>query len=51
MQCREFEAASPHLRGKGLLWFMPFLDPTHVGAYDTGLLFNAMPCEWLSLAG
>jgi len=34
---RGFEAASPQiLRGKGLSWFIPSPDPTHVGASGTG---------------
>ncbi|ONM05598.1 putative protein arginine N-methyltransferase 6 [Zea mays] len=29
-----FEVTSPHFRGKSLPWFIPFRDPTHVGASD-----------------
>jgi hypothetical protein len=31
-----FEAASPHLRGKSLPWFTPFVGSTHLGASGTG---------------
>ena len=34
---RGFETTSPQiLRGKGLSWFIPFPDPTHMGASGTG---------------
>jgi hypothetical protein len=48
-----FEAASLHLRRKGLPWFIPFIDPTHAGASSTAstpfylVNFNFCSCNFL----
>jgi hypothetical protein len=44
---RGFEAASPHLRGEGLHRFIPFLDPTHVGASGTKSAPLCSPRNWV----
>jgi hypothetical protein len=41
-----FEAASLHLRREGLLWFITFLDSTHVGVSGTrsALFYIGITC-------